>query len=286
MARLALAGVLCGGTTLLRAHGDLEIQIAEVSRQLVAAPSAALFLKRGELQHEHEDYAQALADYDRAVELDPSLDAVGLNRGRTLFKLARFEEARQVLDTYLVRKPGHAAGFLLRARVRAAIGDNAGAVADFDRNIALAPEPLPECFLERAEAFAALGDRAAAVRSLDEGIERLGNLVTLQMAAIDLEVALNRTDSALARLDRLRAGLPRQETWLVRRGEVLEAAGRRDEALREYDQAFAVLEQLSPRHRNVKPMRDLEARLRRILAPSISPSASPTHQPTSNRKSK
>src|SRR5262245_13656636 len=79
---LLLAG--CLAARLACAHGDLHDQIASVTQRLQSAPSAELFLKRGELHHAHSDYDAALKDFDRAAELDPALDAVYLCRGQTL----------------------------------------------------------------------------------------------------------------------------------------------------------------------------------------------------------
>ncbi|MEO6004367.1 MAG: tetratricopeptide repeat protein [Opitutus sp.] len=268
--RRSAAGILIAATVFnvavtARAHGDLDQQIQAVSLQLDQSPSADLFLLRAELHYEHENFAAALADYDDAGKLNPRLDAVSFGRARTLFKAGELALARDLLDVYLEQKPDHADGFLLRARVLVALKEYAAAVRDFDRSLALAPAPLPESFLERADALVALGDRPAALRGLDEGISRLGNLVTLQSAAIALERDLNHYDAALARVDRVLTTLRRKETWLARRGEILSAAGRKDEALRTYQEALSVLEQLPAQHRNVKPMQDLEKRLHQLL---------------------
>ena len=256
---------VAGFPTSADAHGDLDEQIKPVSRQLDHAPSAALFVLRAELHQEHEDFTAALADFDEAARLNPQLEAVEFGRARTLFKAGQFEAARVSLNHYLAKKSAHADGFLLRARVLVALKDYAAAVRDFDRNIALMPQPLPECILERAAALDASGDKSGAVKSLDEAIRRLGNLVTLQSAAIAFELGLHRYESALARCDRIIADMRRKETWLARRGEILAAAGRHDEALHAYKEALAALEQLALQHRQVKPMRDLEARLHQLL---------------------
>jgi tetratricopeptide (TPR) repeat protein len=222
-------------------------------------------LKRAGLHHEHEDFASAMADYDEAAKLDPRMDAITFGRARTLFQAGQLRSAREALDDYLTRRTQHADGFLLRARVLVALKDHVGAISDFDRYLAVTPEPTPESFLERAAAHAASGEAARAVSSLDEGLGRLGNLVTLQSAAIALELDLKRYDSALTRVDRVMASLQRKEVWLARRGEILDTANRHEDALRAYREALAALEQLPAQHRNVKPMRDLEERLRRIL---------------------
>jgi tetratricopeptide (TPR) repeat protein len=272
--RSAAAGFLvvmtmCGLSATSWAHGDLDVQIKAVSEQIDQAPTALLYLKRGELHQEHEDFVAALADYDRAAQLDSQLDAIAFSRARTLFKVRRLQPAREALDFYLKRKPAHAEGYLLRARVLVGLEEYPAAIQDFNRNLELTPQPLPECFLERAEALVASGDNPGAVKSLDEGTHRLGNLVTLQSAAIAIELGLDRHDAALARVDRVMTSLQRKETWLTRRGEILEAAGRREEALRAYGAALAALEQLPAQHRNVKPMRELEAHLRQILGPDF-----------------
>ncbi|WP_414664742.1 tetratricopeptide repeat protein [Horticoccus sp. 23ND18S-11] len=246
----------------VRAHGDLHGQIQRVAREIAAAPSARLHLQRGELYHDHEDFPAALADFAEAARLDSTLTAVDLARGRTLFKAGRLTEAHAALERYLAVKPAHADAYLLRARIRSGLRRYADAVADFDRNLALSPQASPESFLERAEAWAATGDHAAALAGLDEGLRRLGNLVTLQDAAIAFELALGRTDAALARVDRMLADLPRKESWLARRGEILAATGRTGDAREAFSAALAALERLPAPLRETAAMRDLHARLR------------------------
>jgi tetratricopeptide (TPR) repeat protein len=255
----------CFVSTLGRAHGDLDLRIAEVSIELKATPTAALYLQRGELRHEHGEFESALADFDRAAKLDPHLEAVNFLRARTLFKAGQVEAARDVLNAYLQSKSSHADAFLLRARVLVRLKEYRAAVGDYDRSFVLAPQPLPEAFLERAEAQVGLGEREQAVTGLDDGIKRLGNLVTLQSAAISIELESKHYDAVLDRVDRVMAALQRKETWLARRGEILDAAGRHTEALQAYRGALAAIEQLPIQHRNLQPMRDLETRLRSLV---------------------
>lgn len=248
-----------------RAHGDLHGQIQRVTREIAAAPSARLHLQRGELYHDHEDYAAALADFAEATRLEPTLVAVEFARGRTCFKAGRLPEAHAALDRYLAAKPAHADAYLLRARIRSGLRRHAEAVSDFDRHLALNPQAAPEGFIERADACAAMGDRAAALAGLDDGLRRLGNLVTLQDAAIAQEIALGRIDAALARVDRMLADLPRKESWLARRGEILAASGRDDDARQAFTAALMTLERLPAPLRETAAMRDLQARLRSKL---------------------
>src|SRR2546430_17243727 len=67
------------------AHGAIDEQIATLARRIKEDPqNAALYLKRGELHSYHLDCDAAIAEYDRAAHLDPTLARVDLARRKTL----------------------------------------------------------------------------------------------------------------------------------------------------------------------------------------------------------
>ncbi len=250
------------------AHDGIHEQITEVTRRIERDPkNAALYLKRGELHRLHRDWDRASTDYDRAAQLNPQLAVVDLARGRMLYEAGRPQLAKPLLDRFLARQPKHAEAMVTRARISLKLGQQAEATKDFTAAIALAPQPQPEMYLERAGALTSAGEefRNEALRGLDEGIEKLGPLVTLQLAAIDLELAQRRYDAALARLDKVAAQSPRKEQWLARRGEILEQAGRKAEARVAFTAALAAIETLPPHRRRVKTTTELETRLRVLV---------------------
>jgi len=100
-----------------------------------------------------------------------------------------------------------------------------------------------------------------ALRGLNDGIAKLGPIVSLQLPAIELELALGRHEAALARVDAVGAGAPRQEVWLARRGEILEQASRATDARRAYRAALLALEAARP----TRATRELESRIQAAL---------------------
>jgi tetratricopeptide (TPR) repeat protein len=159
-----------------------------------------LYLQRGELHRLHRDWARAAADYDRAARLQPELQIVEFVRGKMFFESGRLQRARVTLDRFLGEQPGHVEGLVTRARVLATLGAARNAIKDFDHALAVSPDP--ELYLERARVAARNANSVdEALNGLDEGIKRLGPLVTLQLAAIDLELRRQNYDAALARLD-------------------------------------------------------------------------------------
>lgn len=250
-----------------RAHEGLHEQIVAITTRIKRDPkNAALYLQRGELYRLHREWARAAADYDRAARLKPSLTIVDLGRGKMLLEARRFQQAKFVLDRFLRQQPHYAEGLVTRGRVLARIGARFEAANDFTAALALAPVPEPELYLERAQVLA--GDERyiqEALRGLNDGIKQLGPVVTLELAAIDLELRENNYDAALTRLEVITAQSERKETWLVRRGEILRAAGRYDEARKAFSAAIVAIESLPPERRQSRAITALQLRARSAL---------------------
>lgn len=263
LAALALSAWLASTPPAL-AHEDLLARIAALTHRIAQEPAnSELYLKRGELFRQHEEWDGALLDFERASKLDPQLTIVDLLRGLTLLEAGNPKPAQLAFDRFLSRHPEHAEALAARGRAWANLGETRAAAADLTRAIAV--RPLPEHYLERAQILAAAGRADEALQSLDESTDHLGPLVSLQRYAIELELKLGRHDAALARLDALSSGLSRQEAWLVRRGEILERAGRGMEARAVYTQALAALEALPGHLRATRAMAELETRVRAAL---------------------
>lgn len=259
-----LITLLAIAPSIARAHGDLDGQIAALGEQIAKDPTApALFLRRGGLHRLHKDFDLALADYERAAQLDPSLDAAQLAKGQLLFEAGWPISARAVLDAYIARNTQDATARLIRARVLSSLGHYLAAAEDYTHAIHVMKAPTPDFYLERANALAALGGNHIdeAIASLDEGISGIGPLITLQVAALDLEIKHKRHAQSLARLDTLIATFPRKDKWLAKRGAVLEEAGRTRDAHEAYKQALRAIATLSSRQQNTKATRDLKTNL-------------------------
>lgn len=251
-----------------RGHADLLLQIEDMTKQIAKTPNdAELYLRRGELRRAHAEWEEAFLDYDRAAALAPNLATLDLVRGRLFLDSGWPLSARACLDRVLLRQPNHVEALLLRGRACARLHLLLSAADDFDRAIALYPEPSPDLYIERAEVLAAAGPEylVRALAGLDDGVRKLGPLVTLQLTAIELELKSKNYDSALGRVDTVAARSPRKETWLTRKGEILKQAGRAEEARQAFKTALAALQTLPPTRRHVPAMLELEKRLRQEI---------------------
>ena len=249
------------------AHGDVHEEIVAVTKRIATTPAdAKLYLQRGELHRAHQDWTAAAADFDQAEELDPALVFVDLARGEMLGEARRTEAAKAALDRFISRRPDDAMGYASRARVLAEAMSWQAAEEDFARAIARSKEPEPTLFIERSRAFRAMEKMDDAIRALDEGIARMGPLIVLMQAALDLEAEAGRTDAALARLAKIIDASPRKERWLARRGALLEQAGRTDAAREAFAAAQSALAAVPADRRATAAMQDLAKTIDTALA--------------------
>jgi tetratricopeptide (TPR) repeat protein len=247
------------------AQADEREEIVTLTEQLRKEPDkAALYLRRGDLNRIVQNWDAAHADYDRARTLDPKIDDIDFRRGRLFLEANWPLSAKLALDRFLATHTNHVEALVARARAHTKLGHSLAAADDYTRALELTPQSQPELYIERAQTLAAAGEHQldAALKGLDDGIKKLGPLVTLQLAALDIEVGQKRYDAALARVEGLIASSPRKETWLFRKGEILLQAGKSAEARAAFHAALQAIDTLPPARRNVPATAALEKRIR------------------------
>lgn len=262
-ARLFLALLVLAAP--LFAHQGLHEQIAELTKRIQADPAnAVLHLQRGELYRLHEELELATRDYDRAAALDPQLRSVDLGRGRLWAASGRTSDAIGALQRYVAAEPDDPEGHTALARALVSAGRASEGASEY--TAALRGVPDPDVAIERAQALFAAGRSDEALRGVDEILARLGPVVTLQLAAVDVEVQRGDLDGALRRIDAALAAAPRDAGWLELRGNILLCAGRATEAREAYAAALEVLAALPPERRATRAVADRERRLRPLSA--------------------
>lgn len=222
--------------TVVRAHREIEAGLSRLNPLIEASPqNAGLYLERGELYAQHEDWVQAEANYLRAAELAPGLTRLDRLRGALALRTGDPRAAAALFDRALRQDPRDAESYILRSRLRAGRADRAGALADLNTALGLIANPRPELFLDRA---ALMPSATLVIASLDAGIAQIGPAHTLHLRALELEESAGLLDAAVARTRALAARSERRELWLKRGGDILVRAGRRAEARAAYSAAL------------------------------------------------
>ncbi len=164
-------------------------------------------------------YAEALASFDRAVELQPRDYRAWFIRGNALMSLNRPQEALLSFERALEIKPDFAEAWTAQGDTLAGLGRREQALASFERAIELnAAQPVPLLVGAVAGGGAALAMRAWLGR---------GNVL----------VGLGRPEEALASLDQALELRPEEPQAWFNRGGVLTSLGRSAEAQASFDRA-------------------------------------------------
>ncbi len=271
MRRLVLASVFASASFLTTqnaaAHGDLHLQIEQLSAVLKDKPNdALLWHKRGELYRAHHEYAHALADYAQAEMLDPGLEVIHLSRGRVMYESARYPDAYRSLSLFLQMAPDHGEALLLRARTRIQLGQRHAAELDFAEALANSKDPGPDLYLERAQNLVQAGKVSPALAVLEEGLKRLGSVVTLEDAALAIELRAKRFAPALKRVDAMLARSERREHLLARKAQILDASGDKAGAQKVRKEALVAIEGLPEIKRKLEATQKLTRELESALA--------------------
>lgn len=256
--------LLAGGNGL--AHGDLHERIIVVSKQIEERPlDAQLYLRRADMERQHEDWPAALRDYDKARQLDPAMN-LDLQRGRTLLEAGRPEGALPLLDRVLESTPDDPQALLFRARALSRLDRPVEAARDFRAAFARNPEPKPAQAIETADSLVVLGLEQDALQLLSAGIAKLGNHPALVLRSMDLAIATRDFDTALVQVEIMRQGAPRPEPWMARRASILEQAGRIDESRAAWQGLVGLLTALPNLERGSPANRQLMEDARKSLA--------------------
>jgi len=239
-----------------------------MDKLIAASPDDyVLYLKRGDLHRQHQEWSLAVSDFEHAQRLDPRPVDVDYYLGLTWLEAGQPARAVAPLDRYLGEHPDHSQALLARARARAAVGDFKAAAGDYSRVISLLARPTPDIYTETADTLLAEGDAQldTAMDVIRDGVRKLGPIVSLIEYAVTTETAHGRYDKALAWMAELPPNVASQPRSLARRADVLAAAGRKDAALADYQAAYAAVMQNLQR-RNTPANLAFESELREKIA--------------------
>jgi eukaryotic-like serine/threonine-protein kinase len=191
------------------------------------------YAARGDLAFKYgKDLEQARVDLSRALELNPNHFDARLTRALVYKTIGQFPDALDDLNLLTARPDCPVRVYFVRAMVREAAGDKAGAAADRAEGMKHEPRD-PASFVTRGLARADKEPRIALVDF--EAAEKLDalNQDSLMNQAWVLGEKLDRPADALAALDRLLAVYPDHQFARGARAVYLARLGRGDEAIAE-----------------------------------------------------
>jgi len=220
-------------------------KLAEIKAYLSDSPSldpvqtSELWHKKGLIHQMGKEYEQAIASYDKALEIKPDYHEAWYNRGVALGNLGRLEEAIASYDQALEFKPDYHEAWNNRGIALRNLGRFEQAIASYDRALEFKPDKH-EAWNNRGNALFNLGRFEQAIASYDQALEFKPDY---HEAWYNRGIALGnlgRLAEAIASYDRALEFKPDfHEAW-YNRGNALGNLGRLEQAIASYDRALEI----------------------------------------------
>ena len=129
------------------------------------------FFNRAQDKFELADYAEAILDYNKALELSPTeICLVYSMRGNAKRNLGDFDGAISDQNKALDFDPLYADGYFNRGSAKYKMGDFAGAIEDYTQVIKINPKDS-DAFFNRANIKKEIGDMRGACEDWKKGAE-------------------------------------------------------------------------------------------------------------------
>ena len=211
---------------------DRAILLRELGSQPTKAAylSSSAFTQKGRDALSRRDYAAALADFNRAIALNPEYTIAIAHRGETYRLMEQYEAALADFDRAIELDSDHAWAIAHRGVTYLEMGKYEAALADFDRAVELDPD--------LAWAIARRGLTYRLMEQYEEALADFSRAIELEVEPISAAYAdrgetyrlMERYDEALVDFDRAVELEPDKDWYLYDRALTYRAIGRTDRA--------------------------------------------------------
>jgi tetratricopeptide (TPR) repeat protein len=152
-------------------EGRYDEAIESYDRALEIDPQLqAVWYQRGECYRLKGDYEAAIGDFGQSLEIEPRYLQALASRGESYRAVGRYDEALADLDEAIRQDPDYGWAHASRGETHRQLEDYEQAVADFSEAISRNPD-YPWALGRRGESYRMLGDFGPAIADLDRTIE-------------------------------------------------------------------------------------------------------------------
>ncbi len=223
-----------------------ELALADLRKAVELNPKHdEAFNQMGILLFMDQQWDDALAAFSRAIELDPMDGAYWSNRARTRFDRGGSADARLAEKDYtqaIKLAPEHRESYADRGKVRLALNDNEGAIADLTTVLEGDPKDAASRN-RRGIAYLRIKRPDLALKDLDEAVRLAPDKAIILANRGQAHLALKAFDAALDDYRAARKRNPKNEELAEDLADVLVARGKDRLIRKEWEGAVADLDE-------------------------------------------
>jgi tetratricopeptide (TPR) repeat protein len=194
------------------------------------------YFNRGVVKYDLGDKQGALADFNKAIELDPNLTTAYNNRGNFKYESGDNQGALADCNKAIELDPNLTTAYNNRGNVKSKLGDNQGALADFNKAIKL-DSNRTYAYANRGNVKYELGDKQGALADFNKAIELDPNFARAYNNHGNFKYELGDQQGALADYNKAIELDPNFTCVYFNRGIVKSELGDNQGALADYNKA-------------------------------------------------
>ena len=181
---------------------EKTIEIIEVSdpslmqMELLLGDFNDVYLKLGELYHQHGDVATAVVYFKRALELNPELANRFIAQGQSAFEAADYQAAIESLNTHLLLFPEDVGAVYLLGQSYEAHGDTDNALIFYKRTLILDSQQ-PDVLFKMVYIYRDRESHQEAIEALQKIIKIAPDTIEAHYLMALSHLALEQSDAAL-----------------------------------------------------------------------------------------
>ena len=210
-------------TFTVSAHGDLTKRINHKTSEIKLSPNnAELYFERGFLYQQHEEYDKATLDYIKAEKLGYINKLLDFRKAETYYKWDKFDLALKSSLECLQKDKTDVKINKLHGQILFKLEQFEEAINYYTYFINTVQDSRPEDYIEFSEmTLKAYKDYNKSIIILDNGIERLGDIVSLQLQKLEYFKISNQTEKVIEQYNHFILTNKRKEFWYFKKANYL-----------------------------------------------------------------
>ncbi|MFC0435687.1 tetratricopeptide repeat protein [Kutzneria buriramensis] len=216
---------------------DLSAAVAIHAANAFELKHSWVFGYRGETYQKMKRFDEAIADFNKAVELNPKYQWAFAMRGETYRIMKRFDDAIADFNKAVELNPKYGWAYGSRGQAYQATGRNDEAIADFTRAIECTPN-YAWAFAMRGETYRLMKRYNEALTDFDKAIEHDPMFAWPVVGRGVTHRSLERHEEAIAEFTRAIELFPEYSWAFVERGETYHKTTRTAEAIADFTKAI------------------------------------------------
>ena len=160
------------GKPITEIKQQLEKPESETPRRSETHDNVVVYFNQAKAKEKRGQVREAIADYDKIIELEPNNVKAYLYRGMARDRAAEYHEAIMDFDKIIELEPDNSNGYYYRASAKVELAKYVDAVIDYDTAIQLDPDDAM-AYYGRSRAKMELGLTSEGERDMDKGEELL-----------------------------------------------------------------------------------------------------------------